>query len=115
MKSMQRCAILAVMLLSALARPQSTKGSHSRSNQVAPDGGWSQLIGSMENMRTAMARLHLEAAGTAMPDAQASVAVLRQQMKLVAANATMLVRKNTGHWLMEENSQETTEALMKFL
>ena len=41
--------------------------------------------------------------------------VLRQQAKLVASDATVIVLKNTGHWVLEENSQETTAALLKFL
>jgi len=36
-------------------------------------------------------------------------------MKIVAANATMIVLKNTGHWILEENPKETTDAIMKFL
>ncbi len=41
--------------------------------------------------------------------------VLGEQMKLVATNATMIVLKNTGHWVLEENPKETTEALLNFL
>jgi pimeloyl-ACP methyl ester carboxylesterase len=41
--------------------------------------------------------------------------VLGRQMKLVAADATMIVLKNCGHWVMEEQPRETTDALMKFL
>src|ERR1700720_1052524 len=41
--------------------------------------------------------------------------VLGNQMKLVATNATMIVLKDTGHWVLEERPKETTEALMKFL
>jgi pimeloyl-ACP methyl ester carboxylesterase len=41
--------------------------------------------------------------------------ILGQQMKIVAANATMIVLKNTGHWILEENPKETTDAIMKFL
>jgi pimeloyl-ACP methyl ester carboxylesterase len=40
---------------------------------------------------------------------------LGQQAKLVATDATVIVLKNTGHWVLEENYKETTEALMKFL
>jgi pimeloyl-ACP methyl ester carboxylesterase len=40
---------------------------------------------------------------------------LGQQAKLVATDATVIVLKNTGHWVLEENPKETTEALMKFL
>ena len=38
-----------------------------------------------------------------------------EQMRIVATNATMIVLKNTGHWVLEENSKETTEALLNFL
>jgi pimeloyl-ACP methyl ester carboxylesterase len=41
--------------------------------------------------------------------------VLGKQMKLVASNATMIVLKNTGHWVLEESPKETTDALMNFL
>ena len=41
--------------------------------------------------------------------------VLGQQMKLVATDATMIVLKGSGHWLMEERQKETIDALMKFL
>jgi pimeloyl-ACP methyl ester carboxylesterase len=40
---------------------------------------------------------------------------LAQQMKLVAPNLTTVVLKNTGHWILEENPKETTDALVKFL
>lgn len=40
---------------------------------------------------------------------------LGQQAKLVASDATIVVLKNTGHWVLEENPQETTEALLNFL
>jgi len=40
---------------------------------------------------------------------------LGQQAKLVATDATVVVLKDTGHWLMEERPKETTEALLKFL
>src|SRR3989441_3018782 len=40
---------------------------------------------------------------------------LAQQMKLVASDLSSVVLKNTGHWILEENSKETTDALVKFL
>jgi pimeloyl-ACP methyl ester carboxylesterase len=40
---------------------------------------------------------------------------LGQQARLVATDATVVVLKDTGHWLMEERPRETTEALLKFL
>lgn len=41
--------------------------------------------------------------------------VLARQMKLVATNVTVLVLKDTGHWVLEERPKETTDALLKFL
>jgi len=41
--------------------------------------------------------------------------VLGQQMKLVATDVTVIVLKNAGHWILEEQPKETTEALLKFL
>jgi pimeloyl-ACP methyl ester carboxylesterase len=41
--------------------------------------------------------------------------MLGQQMKLVATDVTVVVLKDTGHWVMEERPKETIDALMKFL
>jgi pimeloyl-ACP methyl ester carboxylesterase len=41
--------------------------------------------------------------------------VLGGQMKAVARDVTVIVLKNTGHWILEENTRETTDALTKFL
>ena len=41
--------------------------------------------------------------------------MLAQQMKLVASDVTVVVLKDTGHWLLEERPKETTDALGKFL
>jgi pimeloyl-ACP methyl ester carboxylesterase len=41
--------------------------------------------------------------------------MLGQQMKLVATDVTIIVLKNAGHWILEEQPKETTEALIKFL
>ena len=40
---------------------------------------------------------------------------LAAQMKLVASDVTVIVLKNTGHWILEERPKETTDALFKFL
>jgi len=40
---------------------------------------------------------------------------LAQQMKLAASDVTTVVLKDTGHWVLEERPQETTDALAKFL
>ena len=42
-------------------------------------------------------------------------APLAQQMKLVASDVTVVVLKDTGHWVLEEKPKETTDALVKFL
>jgi pimeloyl-ACP methyl ester carboxylesterase len=41
--------------------------------------------------------------------------VLGEQMKLVASDVTVIVLKNTGHWMMEENPKATMDALVNFL
>jgi hypothetical protein len=46
---------------------------------------------------------------------KANGTALAAQGKIVATNATSVVLPNTGHWLMEENMQGTTDALMRFL
>jgi pimeloyl-ACP methyl ester carboxylesterase len=46
---------------------------------------------------------------------KANGVALGQQVKLVATDATVIVLKNTGHWLMEEQPKETSAALENFL
>ena len=40
---------------------------------------------------------------------------LAAQMKLVADDVTVVVLKDTGHWILEERPKETSDALVKFL
>ena len=40
---------------------------------------------------------------------------LGRQMKLVGTDVTVIVLKDTGHWIMEERLKETMDALVKFL
>jgi len=47
--------------------------------------------------------------------AKANGDVLGRQMKLVASDVTIVILKDTGHWVLEERPKETTDALMKFL
>ena len=42
-------------------------------------------------------------------------APLGEQAKLVATDVTVVVLNNAGHWVLEEQPKETTEALQKFL
>ena len=46
---------------------------------------------------------------------KANGALLGKQMNIVAIDVTMVVLKNTGYWVLEENRKETTDALLKFL
>ena len=46
---------------------------------------------------------------------KASAAILGPQMKKVATNVKVIEFKDTGHWLMEERSKETMDALVEFL
>jgi len=40
---------------------------------------------------------------------------LGEQAKLVGTDVTVIVLKDTGHWVLEERPKETTDALVKFL
>ncbi len=40
---------------------------------------------------------------------------LGQQIKLVATNVSVVVIKNSGHWVLEEQPRQTSDALEKFL
>jgi pimeloyl-ACP methyl ester carboxylesterase len=40
---------------------------------------------------------------------------LGEQVKLVATDVSVVVVKNSGHWIMEEQPQQTMDALAKFL
>jgi pimeloyl-ACP methyl ester carboxylesterase len=42
------------------------------------------------------------------------VEVLAQQMKSVASDVTVVLLKDTGHWVLEEQPKETTDALLRF-
>jgi pimeloyl-ACP methyl ester carboxylesterase len=46
---------------------------------------------------------------------KASGAVLGKQLKVVATDVTVVLLKDTGHWVMEERPKETMDALLKFL
>lgn len=66
---------------------------------------------------TGLAVLILFAAATsaAIGGEKANGKLLGEQMKIVATDATMVVLKDCGHWVLEEKPKETTDALMKFL
>lgn len=37
------------------------------------------------------------------------------QMKLVATDVTVVIVRNSGHWILEEQPKQTTDALVNFL
>jgi pimeloyl-ACP methyl ester carboxylesterase len=39
---------------------------------------------------------------------------LGQQMRLVASNVTVVIVKNCGHWILEEQPKQTIDALVSF-
>jgi hypothetical protein len=41
--------------------------------------------------------------------------LLGQQLKVVASDAKVVVLENTGHWVLEENPKETSNAPMNLL
>ena len=41
--------------------------------------------------------------------------VLVRQMKAVASDVTVVVLKDTSHWVIEERPRETMEMIVKFL
>jgi pimeloyl-ACP methyl ester carboxylesterase len=46
---------------------------------------------------------------------KANGAALAAQAKLVASDVTVIILKDTGHWILEERQQETIDALTRFL
>lgn len=46
---------------------------------------------------------------------KASAGALGPQMMLVAKDVTIVVLKDTGHWIMEERPEETMDAIVNFL
>ena len=40
---------------------------------------------------------------------------LGDQAKLIASDVTVVIVRNSGHWVLEEKPKETTDALLKFL
>jgi hypothetical protein len=79
----------------------------------------SRINGSVANVQTREgwpARLtELDSSGLAIGGEKSLGEVLSAQMKSVARDVTLVVLKNTGHWILEENTRETTDALAKFL
>jgi pimeloyl-ACP methyl ester carboxylesterase len=79
--------------------------------------GWQYFVSFIQAARDVeeLSKTKLTMPVLAIGGEKANGEILGQQMKIVASNATMIVLKNTGHWILEENPKETTDAIMKFL
>jgi len=80
-------------------------------------GGWAYFV-SFASTASAFAELSrrpLSMPVLAIGGDRANGQLLAQQMKLVASDVTVVVLKGTGHWVLEERPQETTQALLSFL
>ena len=79
--------------------------------------GWAYFVSFQQAARdfALLSRTKLPMPVLAIGGEKANGQALGEQAKLVASEARVVVLKNTGHWLMEENPGETTDALMKFL
>jgi pimeloyl-ACP methyl ester carboxylesterase len=79
--------------------------------------GWAyfESFGQAANDFVKLSQTKLSMPVLAIGGENANGEALGQQMKVVASDAKVVVLKNTGHWVLEENPKETTDALMKFL
>lgn len=79
--------------------------------------GWAYFVAFPQTARdfALLSQTKLNMPVLAIGGAKANGELLGRQMKLVATDTTVLVLKNTGHWLMEEQPQQTMDALLKFL
>jgi pimeloyl-ACP methyl ester carboxylesterase len=79
--------------------------------------GWAYFVSFQQAAKdfAELSRTKLTMPVLAIGGEKANGEVLEEQMKIVATDATMVVLKNTGHWVLEENPKGTIDALMKFL
>ncbi len=79
--------------------------------------GWAYFVSFQQAAKdfAELSRTKLTMPVLAIGGEKANEDLLGQQMKIVASDATMVVLKDTGHWVLEEKPKETTDALIKFL
>ena len=79
--------------------------------------GWEYFVSFQKAAQdfTQLSREKLNMPVLAIGGEKANGDLLGRQMKLVAKDATVVVLKDTGHWVMEERPKETTDALVSFL
>jgi pimeloyl-ACP methyl ester carboxylesterase len=79
--------------------------------------GWAYFVSFQQAARdfAELSQTKLTMPVLAIGGEKANGELLGKQMKIVASDATEIVLKNTGHWVLEERPKETTDALLKFL
>jgi len=79
--------------------------------------GWAYFVSFQQAAKdfAELSRTKLTMPVLAIGGEKANGALLGEQMKIVASDATMIVLKDCGNWVMEEKPKETTDALMRFL
>jgi pimeloyl-ACP methyl ester carboxylesterase len=79
--------------------------------------GWAYFFSFQKAARdfAVLARTKLPMPVLAIGGEKANGEALGEQAQVVASEVTVVVLKDTGHWVMEENPKETTDALVRFL
>jgi pimeloyl-ACP methyl ester carboxylesterase len=79
--------------------------------------GWAYFVSFPQAARdfAVLAKTKLTMPVLSVGGEKANGAALGDQARLVATDVTVVVLKNTGHWIMEENAAESTATLLKFL
>jgi pimeloyl-ACP methyl ester carboxylesterase len=79
--------------------------------------GWAYFVSFQQAARdfAVLAATKLPLPVLALGGEKANGEALGQQAKLVASDVTVVIVKNSGHWVMEEQPRETMEALARFL
>ncbi len=90
-------------------------GAYARPGRMR--AGWAYFVSFQQAAKdfAELSRTKLTMPVLAIGGDKANGELLGQQMKIVASDATMVVLKATGHWVLEEKPKETTDALIKFL
>lgn len=79
--------------------------------------GWAYFVsfGQAAKDFAQLSQIKLSMPALAIGGDKANGELLGQQIKIVASDAKVVVLKNTGHWVLEENPKGTTDALTNFL
>jgi pimeloyl-ACP methyl ester carboxylesterase len=79
--------------------------------------GWAYFVSFLQAAKDfeELSRTRLTMPVLAIGGDKASGEFLSEQMKLVADDLRVVIIKNSGHWVMEEQPAQTTEALLGFL